>query len=90
MTRALSLIAVVVSILAVGGPGTDVSSADARTEVVVALRTPPLAQEPGRSAELDAEQSAFRTALAERLPEAEIRWSYRLVAECRFSLVARV
>ncbi len=67
------------------GSGTRVAERtafDARvdTEVVVSLDAPPLAQA-GRSgaARLDAEQRAFRRALTARLPDAHVRWRYRLV-----------
>jgi subtilisin family serine protease len=80
MTRLASLLAVAVAVLALGGQYASVYGADASTEVVVTLRTPPLARPPARVRELDAEQRTFRAALAEHVPAASISWSYRLVA----------
>ena len=80
MIRVASLLALALTVLALGGPPAHVQAAEPSTEVVVALRTPPLSRAPGRAAKLDAEQRRFKTALAERIPQATIRWSYRLVA----------
>ena len=51
-----------------------------RTEVVVLLESPPLARAPGGDSAIAGEQRVFRQELAARLPEAEIGWRYRLVA----------
>jgi subtilisin family serine protease len=47
---------------------------------VVALHSPTLAHAPGSRGRIAREQRAFRRELAEALPEARIRWRYRLVA----------
>ena len=68
--------------------GADVrAGADRRgptTQVVVTFRSPPLALARGDRAaaagRVAAEQRAFAAALAERLPQARVRWRYRLVA----------
>ena len=57
-----------------------VAGTEQKTEVVVSLGSPPLAQAPGTLATIDAEQRAFRGALSARIPEAEVGWRYRLVA----------
>src|SRR5262249_5685880 len=52
----------------------------ASTEVVVSLAAPPLARTgPAGAGRVDAEQHAFRTALRAALPDARVRWRYRLV-----------
>jgi subtilisin family serine protease len=82
MTRTGSLVALVLVVLALGGVERPISSAVAagRTEVVVTLSTPPLALVPARAERIDAEQRAFRTALRKHLPDARVRWRYRIVA----------
>jgi subtilisin family serine protease len=78
MTRLLA-IAVVLAVLALGAEATtdphEARAADG-IEVVVALESGPLAA-PARIA---AEQRAFRRELARALPDARVRWRYRLVA----------
>jgi subtilisin family serine protease len=74
----LTLAVVVVVLIAAGGPS--VPASDARSEVVVLLDSPPLARAPEAYAQLAREQRAFRRELAARLPQAEIGWRYRLVA----------
>jgi subtilisin family serine protease len=57
---------------------------DARrdTEVVVSLDAPPLAQAgTGGAARLDAGQRAFRRTLTASIPDAHVRWRYRLVVD---------
>jgi subtilisin family serine protease len=49
------------------------------TEVVVALASPPLARG-GGDANVAAEQAAFERRLRRAVPEAQVRWRYRLVA----------
>ena len=71
-------LAVIAVLIAAGGPS--VTASDARSEVVVLLDSPPLARAPGTTAQLATEQRAFRRELAARLPQAEIGWRYRLVA----------
>ena len=54
-----------------------------RTEVVVQLAAPPLARASGvdgATRRIDAEQRRFTTALRRSIPEAAVRWRYRLVA----------
>jgi len=47
---------------------------------VVTLASPPLALAPSTAARIAAEQRAFRRALARAVPDARIRWRYRLVS----------
>jgi len=82
MTRLAALLALALGILALDGverPSAGGPAAD-RTEIVVTLSSPPLARAPGSVARIDAEQRAFRRELARKVPEARIRWRYRLVA----------
>jgi subtilisin family serine protease len=80
MTR-LALIAVsaVAVLVAAGGP-TPADIGSRQTEVVVLLGSPPLAHAPDARAALAAEQRAFRRQLASSVPQAQIGWRYRLVA----------
>jgi subtilisin family serine protease len=81
MKRLGALLTLAFVILAAGaGRQAIFVSNDDRADVVVALGALPLARAPEGAAELDAEQNAFRSALERRLPEAHIRWRYRLVA----------
>ena len=90
MTKLGSVLALVLAILALGAKSaphhvTDCCKAGSsltgeRAEVVVSLSSPPLAHAPGTEARIAGEQRAFRGALARQLPDARIRWSYRLVA----------
>ena len=57
----------------------DATSTSDRTEVVVTLASPPLARAAGAATRIDAEQAAFARALERELPEARLRWRYRLV-----------
>ncbi|MGH3128191.1 MAG: S8 family serine peptidase, partial [Gaiellaceae bacterium] len=80
MTRFAPLAALAAAVfIAAGGPAMPVESGD-RTEVVVLLDSPPLARAPRSGAEIAREQRAFRDELAERIPDAEVGWRYRLVA----------
>jgi len=82
MTRVCALLSLALAVLALGAierPRAD-AVAHGRTEVVVALASPPLARAPGTTARIDADQRAFRNELARQLPEARVRWRYRLVA----------
>ena len=77
MTRIVSLAVVVVAVLlAADRPPTPVE----RTEVVVLLGSPPLATAPGAGEAITSEQEGFKRELAAQLPDAEIGWRYRLVA----------
>ena len=77
MTRIVPLAVVVVAmLLAADRPPTPVE----RTEVVVLLGSPPLAKAPRAGAAITSEQEGFRRELAAQLPDAEIGWRYRLVA----------
>ncbi len=84
MTRVVTLLAVAVAVLTLGGVERSHTSETAgftgRSEVVVALAASPLAHAPGNGAQIAAEQRTFRRALARHLPDARTRWSYRLVA----------
>jgi len=84
MTRIATLLAVTVAVLALGGierTGTaETTGFGGRSEVVVALAAPPLAHAPGTEAVIAIQHRAFRRELARRLPDARVRWSYRLVA----------
>jgi len=94
MTRCGTLLALGLAVLALGGDermpvsalATDCckvgrpASTNGRSEVVVALSSLPLAHAPGSEARIGAEQRAFRRELSRRLPEARVRWRYRLVA----------
>ena len=80
MTRFAPLAVLALAVLvAAGGPALPVESGD-RAEVVVLLDSPPLAHAPRSRAEIAREQRAFRDDLAERIPDAEVGWRYRLVA----------
>ncbi len=84
MIRVGILVALALAIVALGaGPWAAAPGHEAagRTEVVVSLASPPLATA-GRvgASQVEAEQRAFRDALRERVPDARVRWRYRLVA----------
>jgi len=80
MTRFASLAVLAVAVLlAAGGPSIPMESAD-RAEVVVLLESPPLARAPRAGAAIAREQGVFRRELETQLPDAEIGWRYRLVA----------
>ena len=66
-------------LVAAGGPTMPVESGD-RADVVVLLDSPPLARAPGSGAAIAREQRAFRDELAQQIPDAEVGWRYRLVA----------
>ena len=81
MTRLGTVLALTLAVLTLGG--VERSSTGAATdlsEVVVALSAPSLAHAPGSEARIAAEQRAFRDELSRRLPDARVRWRYRLVA----------
>jgi subtilisin family serine protease len=83
MARLVALVCMSLAAAAIGSERAANLAAGARgaqAEVVVSLSSPSLAYAPQGRARLDAEQRAFRTALAARLPSAEIHWRYRLVA----------
>jgi subtilisin family serine protease len=81
MTRLVTLVGAACAVLlAAGGPTRPPTETGPRTEVVVLLRSPALARAPGAAAEITEEQRAFRQEVAARLPEADIGWRYRLVA----------
>jgi subtilisin family serine protease len=71
-------VAIAAVLLAVGGPSLELGTE--RAEVVVLLDSPALAHEPGAAAAISSEQRAFRRDLAARIPQAEVGWRYRLVA----------
>ena len=83
MPRLAVLAAVALGLVAVAGsgaPGADDARASTLTELVVVLDSPPLARAPGSEERIASEQRAFRNALAREIPEARVRWRYRLVA----------
>lgn len=96
MTRLGSALALALAVLTLGGVErastsvfvTSCCKADGRSQVVVALSSPPLAYAPGSASRIAAEQRAFRRALSERVPDARVRWRYRLVAN-GFAVVVR-
>jgi subtilisin family serine protease len=85
MIRIVAILAAAAGVLLLAGGATvaerpgGVVGAGGRTELVVELGAPALAREPGGAAAIAAEQSAFRRALRRELPEARLRWRYRLV-----------
>jgi subtilisin family serine protease len=79
MTRALAISLLAACVLAVGGRDASHEARGERTEVVVALSSPALALEPGGAGRIAREQRAFRREIARRLPNATVRWRYRLV-----------
>jgi len=82
MTRLVSLTVVAFAVLIVVAGERPHTSAvgTGTTEIIVLLDSPPLAEAPGMKSEIDAEQQAFRRALAVRVPAARVGWRYRLVA----------
>ena len=83
MTRLVALLAATLALasLTVGSAGGgEAARAAGLTEVVVSLASPPLAEAPGTERRIAAEQRAFREVLAREIPEAKLRWRYRLVA----------
>jgi subtilisin family serine protease len=85
VTRALLFPAVLAAALVVGaslsgGSGPAAARAD-RTEVVVELGAPPLADAhmPSARRRIDAEQQRFVAALRRSVPSADVRWRYRIV-----------
>jgi len=83
MTRLVAPIALALAVLALGderSPLVEEARGAGGVEVVVALESPPLARAPGSGDRIAAEQRAFRRELAARLPDASVRWRYRLVA----------
>jgi subtilisin family serine protease len=86
MIRARSLLVLALGAVVIGGvhagadrPESRAATSAERTELIVALGSPPLARAPGGGARIDAEQHAFRRALAREIPAARLRWRYRLV-----------
>ncbi len=82
MTRLASLVAVALAVLVVAADDRPPvgSAGAATTEVVVLLTSPPLGEAPRLGSVLVAEQRAFRRALSIQVPDAEVGWQYRLVA----------
>src|SRR5207342_626549 len=81
MTRAASvLVASLAAVLVTGASSTPPQSSGQRSEVVVLLHSPPLARAPGSGATIGVEQRSFRRELVAHVPDAEIGWRYRLVA----------
>jgi subtilisin family serine protease len=74
---------VAAAVIGAAADGREIASAAPHgTEVVVQLRAPPLAYAHSRSARarVDAEQRRFVEALHVAMPEATVRWRYRIVA----------
>jgi subtilisin family serine protease len=90
VTRALSSLAVLAAaalaaaLAGAGGPPPQAhAQGGPRTEVVVQLAAPPLARArgvPGAAGRIATEQRRFTAALRDSIPEATVRWRYRLVA----------
>jgi subtilisin family serine protease len=81
MTRlAPVLVAALATLLVSGGSVTSVAAAGERAEVVVLLASPPLARVPAAGSEIASEQRSFRSELDAAVPDAELGWRYRLVA----------
>jgi subtilisin family serine protease len=81
MIRFGALLVLAIAVIALGPARQFPAGSDEKghTEVVVALAAPPLARSPQGADRIDAEQRAFRAALERDLPDARVRWSYRLV-----------
>jgi subtilisin family serine protease len=80
MTRFAPLAVLALAVLvAAGGPSMPAENGS-RVEVVVVLDSPPLAHAPSSAAEIAREQGAFRDELAKQIPDAEVGWRYRRVA----------
>ena len=83
MTRLAALLTLALAVLALGSERSQLvekAQGASGIEVVVALQSPPLALAPGTGARIAAEQRAFREELAWRVPDARVRWRYRVVA----------
>jgi subtilisin family serine protease len=81
MTRAVALLTLGLALLFLGdGRHQAASSGLSSAHVVVHLTSPPLAHAPSGGARIEAEQRAFRRELARNLPQARVKWRYRLVA----------
>jgi subtilisin family serine protease len=85
--RTLSLPLLALAALLCVGAGARAGDAPPRqsgTQVVVTLAAPPLAEATGggarATARIEREQAAFLAALRARMPDATVRWRYRLVA----------
>jgi subtilisin family serine protease len=90
MKRIALFAAIALMLMAMGGArhaGVP-APAGARTEVVVELSGPALAYAPQAARRIALEHHAFRSALRRSLPDARIRWSYRIV-ENGFAVSAR-
>lgn len=83
MIRVTGLLSILTLLLATGTGGAgDAAVPDGVTgEVVVTLSSPPLAGRPGRAARaaVDRDQARFAASLHEAVPDARIRWRYRIV-----------
>ena len=81
--RGLALLAAVVVVGALGGAGVDARplASGPRTEVVVELKSPPLAERRsvGDRRALAADQAALRSRIAAEIPSAKVRWRYSYV-----------
>jgi subtilisin family serine protease len=81
MTRLVSVLVAAGAVLLVsGGSAASLTVGGERTEVVALLASPPLARAPAAAATVASEQRSFRRQLAADVPEAQIGWRYRLVA----------
>ncbi|GIU94744.1 MAG: hypothetical protein KatS3mg012_1201 [Gaiellaceae bacterium] len=81
MTRVASTLAVVLAVALLASARTlPTDATNDLTEVVVTLAGAPVALDPSGAARVAAEQRRFEEALASRVPEAVVRWRYRLVA----------
>ena len=81
MTRAVSFaVGVLALLVVVRGPASAPVLHAQQTEVVVLLKSRPLAYEPAAAGRIAAEQHEFRNELADDIPDATVGWRYRLVA----------
>ena len=80
MSRLAPLAVGVIAVMLVAGGPSQPSLGGARAEVVVLLDAPALAHAPDRLTRIDGEQRAFRRALAASIPQADVGWHHRLVA----------
>ena len=79
MTRVAALLAIALATVVVADARETALPGGETARVIAVLEGPSVARSPGSGDRLDARQSAFRYALRQALPDAEVRWRYRLV-----------